>query len=205
MSAISLIDWIFTAALVAASWQMYHAMQQHASRAAAEQAPRDSRPHRTATPMSEAGPLGDVLQRIRRTGGYRDLDEFMRGARLAYERIVAAFAMGQLEPVAPLLGPAIRTAFTQAIDERRSRGETLSTIFIGFMAAEPVDAGLDSGTAWIEVRFVAQMVSVTTDRDGAVVAGHPRHVAEVSEAWTFARETRSPDPNWVLVATDSDA
>jgi predicted lipid-binding transport protein (Tim44 family) len=39
--------------------------------------------------------------------------------------------------------------------------------------------------------------------DGSIVDGDPEHPVEKTDHWTFARDTRSPDPNWVLVATGS--
>jgi predicted lipid-binding transport protein (Tim44 family) len=38
-----------------------------------------------------------------------------------------------------------------------------------------------------------------------VLAGDPRRIVEVVEAWTFTRDVRSEDPNWTLVATAGEA
>jgi predicted lipid-binding transport protein (Tim44 family) len=57
--------------------------------------------------------------------------------------------------------------------------------------------------AEITVRFTAQFVSATTDASGAVVAGDSKAVRDVADIWTFARDTHSSDPNWILVATTS--
>ena len=46
-----------------------------------------------------------------------------------------------------------------------------------------------------------ELVNVVRDAAGAVVEGDPGHTAEVVDLWTFARNTRSRDPNWLLVAT----
>jgi predicted lipid-binding transport protein (Tim44 family) len=40
--------------------------------------------------------------------------------------------------------------------------------------------------------------------DGSIVDGDPDHPVEKTDYWTFARDTRSADPNWVLVATSSE-
>jgi predicted lipid-binding transport protein (Tim44 family) len=37
-----------------------------------------------------------------------------------------------------------------------------------------------------------------------VIDGDPETVAEVKDVWTFARDTRSRDPNWKLVATEAE-
>ncbi|MBI2977938.1 MAG: TIM44-like domain-containing protein, partial [Rhodospirillales bacterium] len=36
-----------------------------------------------------------------------------------------------------------------------------------------------------------------------VVDGNPNAVIEVTDFWTFARDSKSRDPNWTLVATNS--
>ena len=40
-------------------------------------------------------------------------------------------------------------------------------------------------------------------RAGSIVDGDPEQPTEKTDYWTFARDTRSTDPNWVLVATSS--
>ena len=51
------------------------------------------------------------------------------------------------------------------------------------------------------VKFVSEQISAVYDASGAVVDGNPTQVTEVTDFWTFARDTRSADPNWALVAT----
>ena len=58
-------------------------------------------------------------------------------------------------------------------------------------------------TAQVTVRFVSQLVSVTRDKDGAVIDGNPDKVTDVTDVWTFARDITSRDPNWKLVATEA--
>jgi predicted lipid-binding transport protein (Tim44 family) len=50
---------------------------------------------------------------------------------------------------------------------------------------------------------VSQMISVTRDKTGAIVDGNPDKVADITDVWTFARDTTSRDPNWKLVGTGS--
>jgi len=57
--------------------------------------------------------------------------------------------------------------------------------------------------AQVTMRFVSQLISVTRDRSGAVIEGSPDKVTEVTDVWTFARDTSSRDPNWKLVATEA--
>jgi len=200
---ISLLDWIVTVALVAATWQINAAALQRQARAETQHLA--GKP--AAGPESPVAPdsLHTMLQHIERKGGFTDLPAFIAGAGIAYERIAAAFASGQLDEVSSLLAPAVRNVFSQAIAARRAQGHVVSMTFVGLAAADPVDAGLDAGTAWIEMRFLAQMVCVTTDSQHRIVDGHPSRTIDISERWTFVRELNSNDPNWTLVATDEDA
>ena len=47
------------------------------------------------------------------------------------------------------------------------------------------------------------MISVTRDKNGTIVDGNPDKVADITDIWTFARDTTSRDPNWKLVGTGS--
>ena len=46
------------------------------------------------------------------------------------------------------------------------------------------------------------VVHSAAERRPDIVDGDPAKVSEVSDVWTFAREVRSPDPNWRLIATE---
>ena len=52
-------------------------------------------------------------------------------------------------------------------------------------------------------KFVTEQVNVTRDEAGAAIEGDPNRVATVTDLWTFSRNTRSGNPNWLLVATAS--
>jgi predicted lipid-binding transport protein (Tim44 family) len=204
MSEFSLLDWILTIAALAASWQIHAAVLHQATAATPAPPQAGSGSSEPPSPAAPAGSLEERLERIRRAGAYPDLATFLKGAGLAYEQIIAAFAAGDLQPVGALLGPAVRQGFAQAIAERRAREETHTVMLIG-VDAMATDAGLDAGTAWIEVCFRTETVASTSDAAGRVLTGDPRRVVEGSETWTFARDVHSPDPNWLLVATDGDA
>jgi predicted lipid-binding transport protein (Tim44 family) len=48
------------------------------------------------------------------------------------------------------------------------------------------------------------MISATYDKSDTLIDGDAEAVGEVSDLWTFSRDTRSRDPNWKLVATESE-
>ncbi|MEO0498827.1 MAG: Tim44/TimA family putative adaptor protein, partial [Pseudomonadota bacterium] len=76
--------------------------------------------------------------------------------------------------------------------------------FVGVEKADFVEVESDGGEALVTVRFVSQLISTTRSADGDVVDGDPEEVAEVKDVWTFARPVNASDPNWKLVATESE-
>ena len=103
----------------------------------------------------------------------------------------------------PLLANDVYEDFAGAIKQREDATETLETTLIGITSAELLEAELRQRTAFVTVKFVSEQVNVTRDAEGRIVDGDPNHVTKVTDIWTFARNTRSRDPNWALVATRS--
>ncbi len=143
------------------------------------------------------------LERVRAADPSFDPTGFLEGARMAFEMIVAAFAAGDKAQLRPLLSDEVFKPFSTAIDERAAAGETLETRILQLKSIETVDAGLAGRMARVTVKFVTDQVNVLRAHDGSVVDGHPEDPAEKTDFWTFSRDTRSSDPNWVLVTTAS--
>jgi predicted lipid-binding transport protein (Tim44 family) len=132
-----------------------------------------------------------------------DLDEFLKGAKAAYEIIVTAFAEGNRKTLRDLLSREVYDGFAGAIGDRESRSEQIDQSFVGIKSADLVEAELKGGVAHLTVKFVSELISATRDRAGVVISGDPKRIREVTDIWTFAREVASRNPNWKLVATQA--
>ena len=128
---------------------------------------------------------------------------FLSGARSAYEMIVLAFANGDRRSLRDLLSSEVYESFETAIRDREKHDQKTETRFVSIDKAELVAAEARDRAAQLTVRFVSQMISVTRDKNGTVVDGTPDKVADITDVWTFARDTASRDPNWKLVGTGS--
>ena len=95
----------------------------------------------------------------------------------------------------------VYAAFSRSIAERRAAKETHETTLVSIKACDLAEARVEGGVAHATVKFVSDQVNVTRAADGSVVDGEPDRVVEKTDIWTFARDTRSRDPNWHLVAT----
>jgi predicted lipid-binding transport protein (Tim44 family) len=132
-----------------------------------------------------------------------DRDQFLAGARAAYEMITSAFAAGDRATLQPLLSHDVFDAFSQVIAERQSNGHKADTTLVSIDETSIGDAELRGSTAQVTVRFVAKMANAVHDADGKLIEGSPDKIVEVTDLWTFARQVDARDPNWTLVATES--
>jgi predicted lipid-binding transport protein (Tim44 family) len=148
-------------------------------------------------------PLAASLTQVKLADRNFDKDQFLGGARGAFEMIIGAFGAGDAKSLRPLLANDVYDDFSGAIKEREEAKQTLETTLIGITSAEIIEAELRQKTAFVTVKFVSEQVNVTRDAEGRIVEGDPNHVTKVTDLWTFARNTRSRDPNWALVATRS--
>ncbi len=138
-----------------------------------------------------------------------DPESFVQGARQAYEMIVTAFAEGNRKLLKGLLSKDVFDGFTRAMSDREDRGEQIDQSFVGINKADILESDVKSGIASVTIRFVSQLISATRDRAGAIIAGDPQRIKEVTDIWTFSRDISTEqalaNPNWRLVETQSPA
>ena len=131
------------------------------------------------------------------------VDDFLKGARGAYEMILMAFEKGELDRIRPFLAGEVEESFAAAIAAREQEGLTVDAKFVGTREMTLEDATFDatSKTAEITVRFLGELTSVIRNKAGVVVEGSPTEIKRQRDSWTFARRMGVDDPNWQLVAT----
>jgi predicted lipid-binding transport protein (Tim44 family) len=159
--------------------------------------PRANREIAGFAPAVEQG-LRDISVADRRF----DLLTFMDGAKSAYAMILEAFWRGDKEELRQLCDDDVYEGFAAAIDAREAAGETLDNRLIRLEDCTVQAASLDGKTARIAVRFVADIATVTRNKDGAVVAGSLDDAVESVDVWTFSRNVTNTAPDWLLDETD---
>lgn len=145
-------------------------------------------------------PKGAVLRQIHELDRNFDPDAFPSQAEAAYEAIVIAFAAGDRNTLKDLLSEEVYNNFDRSITDRENADYKMSTDILSVMSAQLEDAALQGREAEVTIRFETEMISQTKDPDGVVVNGDP-HPHIVKELWTFARDLKSRNPNWLLITT----
>ena len=156
----------------------------------------------TATPV-ECGYIVDGVWEY--CSGIPYASHFIGGARHAYELIVTAFAAADRATLKPLLSNEVYAAFDGVMKGREERHEKVSFTFVGFKELSIAAAELKGRMADVTVSFQSQFISATMDANGVVIDGDPKTVRNVTDLWTFERDTRASDPNWALVAPHGEA
>jgi len=133
-----------------------------------------------------------------------DKDQFLKGAHAAYEMILTAFTSGDRATLKPLLSDEVFAAFDAAIRQRETAGHKASLTLVGFTDVKIIAAALKNSIADITLAYSVRLISATTGADGKVVDGDATAVQDVTDVWSFTRDVRARDPNWVLVATSSE-
>lgn len=160
-------------------------------------------PRRTGAEPPAGSPLAAALTQIKLADPTFDEGSFEKGARAAFEYVVSAFAAGDKDKLRPLLNDEVYGHFESAIVARDAVGQKRETTLVRIKSADVVEARMEGATAVVTMKFVSEQINVTRDAAGEVVEGNPDRITEVTDIWTFARNTRSDDPNWLLVATDA--
>ncbi len=160
----------------------------------------------TARPQRELGGYPPATERgvreIAAADRRFDLLVFLEGAKAAYEMILEAFWRGDKAELKHLCDDDVYQGFSDAIDAREKAGETLDNRLIRIEDTTVHSATLDGSIARIAVRFVADIATVTRDKDGNVVAGSLDDAVESRDIWVFTRDLTAAGPDWMLDETD---
>lgn len=157
-----------------------------------------------APELDPSDPTSAGLVQIRVADPSFDPSEFSEGAKVAFEMVLNAFSAGERKPLKGLLSPDVFKNFDAAITERERAGEVLEDTLVGIRSAKVVEASMDGYNAIVTVKFISEQISALRDAEGNIIDGNPNEVIDVTDFWTFSRDTRSSDPNWTLIGTESN-
>ncbi|MGL4413591.1 Tim44/TimA family putative adaptor protein [Roseinatronobacter monicus] len=154
--------------------------------------------------VPEGSDMAKALGRMKSTDPEFSVDEFLQGARGAYEMILMSFESSDLDPILPFLSRDVFNSFDEVVQLREKEGLRVDATFVGLRELSIVDAVFDETTkeGEITIKFVGELTSVVRKADsGEVIEGDPNEIKRQKDVWTFARDMSSDSPNWKLVAT----
>ena len=128
----------------------------------------------------------------------KDKKEFLKGAEIAYETILTAFANGEVKKLKDLLTPMMNSNFSDAIEARNSEKIKSEFTFIGMKESSVEKYEKANDILFVTVRFVAEVISVKKDKDDKIIEGNPDKIKFVTDIWKFTKNIKKNSPNWYL-------
>ena len=75
--------------------------------------------------------------------------------------------------------------------------------FIGINSAEIKNHEQNKNMLEVTVEFVSEIISHIKDKENKTVSGDPEKIKKVHDIWKFSKDSRSINPNWVLIDTQA--
>ena len=162
-------------------------------------------------PISRYFPRGmETLQDIENNEAIKsgNVDEeakkqFLKGADIAYEQIITAFAKGDKKSLKSLLGKKMYEDFSEVIDERKKKDHNYETTFIGVKSSKVLEFKKIENIYKVTVNFVSEIITCVKDKNNKVIEGNPDVIKTVNDVWKFSKNMWSQDPTWYLVETSN--
>ena len=126
---------------------------------------------------------------------------FLKGAKIAYETIITNFASGNLKGIKYLLGKKVFDQFNVALEERENKEHKSETTFVGINSASIKEHNKINNILEVTVDYVSEIISCVKDKDNQILSGDPEKVKKVFDTWKFSKDSRSNNPNWLLIDT----
>ena len=124
--------------------------------------------------------------------------QFLKGAEVAYETIITAFAKGDKNSLKSLLTKGMADNFNSAIEDRNSKKLKSELTFLGIKSSTIEKFEKTAGALFFTVKFVSEIISVKKDIDNKVIEGDPDKIKTVIDHWKFTKKISSSNPNWYL-------
>ncbi len=131
----------------------------------------------------------------------RAKEDFLKGAKIAYETIITNFASGNLKNIKYLLDKKVFDQFNEALKERKNKGHISETTFVGFDSASIKEHNKMNNIIEVTVDFVSEIISCVKDKNNKILSGDPEKVKKVFDTWKFVKDSKSSSPNWLLIDT----
>jgi len=99
------------------------------------------------------------------------------------------------------LGNKIYNQFKEALLDRESKGHFAEITFIGVKSAVVKTHKKIEDSLEVTVDFVSEIITCIKDKDKKIVSGDGEKIKTVYDTWVFSRNTKSINPNWLLIDT----
>ncbi len=146
-------------------------------------------------------PIKSKISDIKSIDSSFSVDEFLKGAKGAFEWVTKAFNDGDKPTLKQLMSAEIYKEFEQVIAERAKDNTYPETTLVSIDSVEITEVETTKTHHHITVNFSTSQVHIVKNEQGEVIAGNVSHTTHVEDEWVFERSVKSRDPNWTIIDT----
>ena len=128
---------------------------------------------------------------------------FLKGANVAYEKIITSFSKGDKKSLKTLLGKELFKDFSLVIDEREKKQLKYNTTFIGLKSSKILEFKKIENIYKVTVSFVSEIITSVEDKNNKIIEGDPDSIKVANDVWKFSKNMWSQDPTWYLIEASS--
>ena len=151
------------------------------------------------TILHENSSINEKLNNIVKLDSDFTVESFVDGAKKAFEYILVRYSEDDIKSLKPLLATEIFNNFSDQIKQRQNKKHQLGITILKIDDPEIVDINIDKNKlCFIKVEFKSQQVQTTRDSKNKIIDGNDNLILNIKELWTFSKEIKSKNPNWVL-------
>ena len=128
-----------------------------------------------------------------------EINSFCEGAKKAFEFILTEYSGNNLKALEKLVSKSIYKAFQDQINLRAKNKEELEITVISVKNPEIKSVNLEKKCiAYFKLLFNSEQVQITKNSKGEVIDGDNNQILQIKEIWTFSKNLKNKDPNWIL-------
>lgn len=145
--------------------------------------------------------LKDDVAAIRAVDPGFSLEDFVKGAKAAFEMVVQAFAKDERDTLKQLLSKDLFQQFKDSL-EARKKDETYEEVtLVAILKSDVARITVKKNVAEITMHFESEQIRVMRDKNKKIIEGDPSAIQTADDEWTFERDLRSNNPNWTITST----
>ena len=143
--------------------------------------------------------INSAINEILKIDNNFEINSFCDGAKKAFEFILTEYSNNNLKSLEKLVSKNIYKAFENQINLRSKKNEELEITVISVKNPEIKGANLEKKhIAYFKLLFESEQVQITKNSKGEIIDGDNNQILQIREIWTFSKNLKSSDPNWIL-------
>ena len=149
--------------------------------------------------LHENSSINEKLNNIVKLDPNFTVENFVDGAKKAFEYILLRYSEDDIKSLKPLLASELLKNFSDQIKQRQSKKQSLGITILKIDDPEIIDINIEKNKlCFIKLEFKSQQVQTTKDSKNIVIDGNDNLILNITELWTFSKELKNKNPNWIL-------